>query len=148
MAGKLIKIKSDGNDVALKKLLNDLDIAETINQKQVEQNEKWTPERWYQELKKRWYFHGSSWYMRWALLKRQLTEEEMKIGCNGYNGCIPECRFYPPEGRVEEDELQRSIQSLTEYLEHEKKSCPVCSKEQHEHEDNNNKNEGRAENKE
>jgi tripartite-type tricarboxylate transporter receptor subunit TctC len=51
MVGKIIKIKSDGND-ALKKLLNDLDIAETINQKQTEQNEKWTPERWYQELKK------------------------------------------------------------------------------------------------
>lgn len=129
MTGKLIKIKSDSNE-ALKKLLNDLDIVETINQQQAEQNEKWTPERWYQELKKRWYFHGSSWYMRQALRADKLSEEEMNFGCNGFTGCIPECRFYAQEGRFEEDELQYNIQSLTEFVERMKQPCSKCAAEE------------------
>jgi hypothetical protein len=131
MTGKLIKIKSDSNE-ALKKLLNDLDVAETINEDTTaEQNKKWTPEEWYQQLKKRWYFHGSSWYMRQALHAERLSVEQMKIGCNGFTGCISECRFYPPEGRIEEDELQNNIQSLSEFVEFKNKPC---SKQEHQQE--------------
>src|SRR5215216_3007014 len=120
MVGKLIKIKSDSNET-LKKLLNDLEAAETINEDKVEQNKKWTPEEWYQQIKKRWYFHGSSWYMRQALRADRLSDEEMRFGCNGFTGCIPKCRFYPEEGRMEEDELQKNIQSLSEFVEFKKK---------------------------
>jgi hypothetical protein len=101
-------------------------------------DEPWTPERGYQELKKRWYFHGSSWYMRQAKLKRVMTKEEMDAGCNGYRGCIEECPFFPAEGTLDPEDLQLNIQSLTEYLQNEKEACPMCQKgepyEQHKHE--------------
>jgi|SRR5215216_1455386 len=133
MAGKLFKIKSDDNNT-LKKLLNDLNIAEAIEEKEIDYNKKWTPEEWYQQLKKRWYFHGSSWYMRRATLKRELSAEEMKTGCNGVSGCISECPFFPPEGRIGEAYLQYTIRSLEEYLKKERDACPICSKgEQHQH---------------
>ena len=148
MVGKLIKIKSDGND-ALKKLLGDLNIAETINEKEVERNKKWTPEEWYQQLKKRWYFHGSSWYMRQTLQAEKLSNEEMKFGCNGFTGCIPECRFYASEGRIEEDELQHNIQTLTEFVEFKKKPCSRHDgAEEQQQEEQQQQNEGRSENKE
>jgi len=134
MVGKLIKIKSDSNET-LKKLLNDLEAAETINEDKVEQNKKWTPEEWYQQIKKRWYFHGSSWYMRQALRADRLSDEEMRFGCNGFTGCIPKCRFYPEEGRMEEDELQKNIQSLSEFVEFKKKPC---SKEHHQEQQKQN----------
>jgi hypothetical protein len=137
MVGKLIKIKSDNND-ALKKLLNDLNIAEMLtNQEQnnKEQNKKWTPEKWYQEIKKRWYFHDTSWYMRQALRAEKLSNEEMRIGCNGFTGCVPKCRFAPEEGRLEEDELQHKIQSLSEFVEFKKKPC---SKENHQEQQKQN----------
>lgn len=163
MVGKLIKIKSDSND-ALKKLLNDLDIAETINQKkqEVEQAvEKWTPEQWYQEIRKRWYFHPTSWYMIQSLMPEKLTPEEMSACCNGFTGCIPECRFYQPEGRISKEELQRNIQSLTEFVAWKKAPCTAvtCSMHpdhKHNQEENSNSSsnqndeqeEGRTETKE
>jgi hypothetical protein len=127
MVGKVIKIKSEGN-YALRKLVNDLDTAELMmNQQQQinddDQDEKWSPERWYAELRKRWYFHDSSWYMRQALSAEKLSEEEMKIGCNGFTGCIEGCRFFPEEGRVEEGEIQRIIQTLSALVEFKKKPC-------------------------
>jgi len=144
--GRLIKIKSEGNDV-LKKLVNDLDRAEfmaglnanpdeLLQQQQL--NEKWTPERWYQEIKKRWYFHPTSWYMRQALQPERLTKEEMKLGCNAFTGCIPQCRFSAPEGRIEEKELQRNILSLTKFIEFMNRPCDNCAvatagEEEHHH---------------
>jgi hypothetical protein len=133
MAGhKLIKIKSDGND-ALKNLLNDLDIAETLNQKQTgggdsdgdKQDEKWTPERWYQEIKKRWYFHEASWYMF------SETEQYMKpcdhppttevsmidnlCFCTPVHGCIKKCYYYPEQGKLEYSQIQKGIEGLNKF---------------------------------
>jgi hypothetical protein len=145
LKNKVIRIEPKKNDKGLRKLLNELDIAETINQKQVEQNEKWTPERCYQELKKRWYFHGSSWYMRQALRAERLSDEEMRFGCNGFAGCIRECRFYPEEGRIEEEELQRNIQSLSEFVKFKNKPY---SKEEHHQEQQSEEQEEEKKNNE
>ena len=67
---------------------------------------KGSPEDRYQDKKKVWYFHESSWYMRRH---------------NGYDGhgcnngeCIPECRYYPEFGRIEDGEV---IQRHNEYVE-------------------------------
>ena len=43
-------------------------------------------------MKEQWMFHKSSWY------KRGLDVDDGK-GCNG-NVCIPECEFYPAEGKL------------------------------------------------
>ena len=54
------------------------------------------PEERYQLKRGHWYWHDSCWYRRNA---------------NGYDGygcnngkCIPECRFYPEYGRIEDEE--------------------------------------------
>jgi hypothetical protein len=56
------------------------------------------PEVRYQTQKKAWHFHKSCWYMRHD---------------NGYDGygcingvCVPECRFYPEDGRIEDEEVE------------------------------------------
>ena len=45
-----------------------------------------------------WYFHESSWYMR-----------GIKSGFDGQGCCdgicVPECRFYPEYGRIEDEEV-------------------------------------------
>ena len=45
----------------------------------------------YQQVKKIWDFHKSSWY-------RRGVNGYDGYGCNQYTGCIPECKFYPSEG--------------------------------------------------
>jgi hypothetical protein len=56
--------------------------------------------------KQHWYWHESSWYWR---------------GVNGYDGygcnngkCIPECRFYPEYGRIEDEEVIEDHNKLVE----------------------------------
>ena len=59
-----------------------------------------TPEERYQERKKHWYFHPSSYYMRdW---------EKGYDGkcCNTFTGCVPECRYYAKEGRITKEEIE------------------------------------------
>ena len=51
--------------------------------------EKW----WYQEKKEQWMFHKSSYYLR------GLNAYDGQ-GCNPHTGCIPECPFYPDEGKL------------------------------------------------
>ena len=65
------------------------------------------PEQRYQSQKREWYFHESSWYMRGVV-----SGYDGK-GCN--NGvCVPECRYYPHIGRIEDEEV---IESHNEYVE-------------------------------
>ena len=35
-------------------------------------------------------------------------------GCNGFTGCISECRFYLPYGRIEEDQVIAEHRELEE----------------------------------
>jgi hypothetical protein len=56
-----------------------------------------SPEQRYQKLKEAWYFHNLSWCMRHE-------DGYDGIGCN-LGECVPECRFYPNEGRIEDKEV-------------------------------------------
>lgn len=80
---------------------------DTIERKEEEaevQKEKTPEEELYQAFKKEWYFHDSSWYMRNA-------NGYDGYGCNQFTGCIPECRYYPGEGRMEEDEWKQGMKT-------------------------------------
>ncbi len=51
----------------------------------------------YQMMKQNWFFHPSSWYMR---------HDKGYDGQGCHNGvCVSECRYYPLQGRLEEDEV-------------------------------------------
>jgi hypothetical protein len=67
------------------------------------------PEQRYQQQKANFLFHDLSCYMR------RLGEED--YGCTSA-GCIPECRFYPEYGRIEDEEVieehNKWIESLTQ----------------------------------
>jgi hypothetical protein len=59
---------------------------------------KVSPDQRYQSIKKEWYFHKSSWYMR------DQSKGYDGHGCN--NGqCVPECRYYPEYRRIEDEEV-------------------------------------------
>jgi hypothetical protein len=65
-----------------------------------------SPEERYQDKKKAWYFHESSWCMRHD---------------NGYDGrgcnngkCIPECRYYLKSGRIEDEEVIQRHKEIEE----------------------------------
>ena len=77
------------------------DVWDSITQDEsdyyLKMNLRVSPEERYQDKKKAWYFHESSWYMHHN---------------NGYGGqgcsnckCIPECRYYPEYGRIEDEEV-------------------------------------------
>ncbi|HEY7570580.1 MAG TPA: hypothetical protein VH796_04345 [Nitrososphaeraceae archaeon] len=77
------------------------DVWDSITQDEsdfyLKMNLRVNPEDRYQDKKKAWYFHKSSWCMRHD---------------NGYDGqgcnngkCIPECRYYPEVGRIEDEEV-------------------------------------------
>jgi hypothetical protein len=57
------------------------------------------PEKRYQAAKKHPTSHPSSWTSRGIK-----TGYDGK-GCNQFTGCVPECRFYPETGRIEDDEV-------------------------------------------
>jgi hypothetical protein len=74
------------------------------------------PEDRYRAMKEAWYFHPTSWYMR-----RKDGGGYDGIGCNG-KACVPECKFYPQTGRIEDSEV---IQKHRELEEHYKKNNAI-----------------------
>ena len=68
------------------------------------------PEERYQHKKEAWYFHESSWYMR--------GRDGIESGYDGYgcnNGkCVPECRYYPKYGRIEDEEVIQRHKEIEE----------------------------------
>jgi hypothetical protein len=78
-----------------------------------------TPEQRYQDKKKDWFFHESSWCSR-GLDSSGYDGQ----GCNQFTGCIPECRFYLPYGRIEDDEV---IQEHKEVEEHYRKRNAIIN---------------------
>jgi hypothetical protein len=66
-----------------------------------------SPEQRYQRDKANFLFHELSCYMR------GLGEED--YGCTG-GGCIPECRFYPEYGRIEDEEVIEEHNKFVEKL--------------------------------
>lgn len=72
---------------------------------QEQQKKEMTPEEhMYQAFKKAWYFHESSYYMHDA-------KGYDGYGCNPYTGCIPGCRYYPEEGRIENEERKDGMKT-------------------------------------
>ena len=69
------------------------------------------PEERYQHKKEAWYFHESSWYMRQG-------RDGIESGYDGYgcnNGkCVPECRYYPEYGRIEDEEVIQRHKEIEE----------------------------------
>jgi hypothetical protein len=57
-----------------------------------------SPEERYQNEKKEPWFHESSYGMRGL-------EAYDGCGCHHFTGCVPECRYYPEYGRIEDDEV-------------------------------------------
>lgn len=59
--------------------------------------------------KAHWYWHESSWTWRGL----DTTGYDGK-GCNQFTGCIPECRFYPEYGRIEDEQVIDEHNELVE----------------------------------
>ena len=69
-------------------------------------NLRTSPEERYQRSKEAWYFHESSWYIRH-------NNDYDGQGCN--NGkCIPECRYYPEIGKIEDEEVIQRHKEIEE----------------------------------
>ena len=63
---------------------------------------KWlrvSPEERYKKLKNDWYCHESSWHAR------KLNGYD-KMGCNQFSGCVPECRYFPEQGRIDDEVVE------------------------------------------
>ena len=67
------------------------------------------PEERYQREKAHWYWHESSW--TWRGLDATGYDGQ---GCNQFTGCIPECRFYPEYGRIEDEQVIEEHNKLVE----------------------------------
>jgi len=57
------------------------------------------PEVRYQREKKTWRFHESSW------TARGIANGYDGKGCNGFTGCVPECRYFAETGMITDDEI-------------------------------------------
>jgi hypothetical protein len=90
------------------------DVYDTITQEeldwQLRQQLKVSPEDRYQHEKKHWYSHELSYLHQ---IKDENTGKYVDIikeyGCGRYEnnprGCVPECRYYSPTGRIEDSEV-------------------------------------------
>jgi hypothetical protein len=67
-----------------------------------------TPEERYQARKGNCCWHESGWS------HRRLDAYDGQ-GCNQFTGCIPECRFYPQYGRIEDEEVIKENRQAEEY---------------------------------
>jgi hypothetical protein len=84
---------------------------------------RFTPEERYLRRKKDWAHHDTSWCNR----NVSMNDEN---SCN-YLRCIPACRYYPDEGRIEDDEV---IKKHEEYwAEQRRKGEEMLAQKQREH---------------
>lgn len=91
---KVFKSVSNSRKGSIEELHKRIDLVEKLRRRKGELIRQMTPEERYQKMKEAWYFHDSSWYMRH-------DNGYDGYGCN--NGvCIPECRYYSKEGRIED----------------------------------------------
>jgi LPS sulfotransferase NodH len=97
------------------------DVYDTITQEELDyflkQRLKISPEERYQHAKKRWYMHESSYLHQ---TRDENTGKAVDIikeyGCGRYEnnprGCVPECRYYNPTGRIEDSEVIQKHREL------------------------------------
>jgi hypothetical protein len=93
----IFKLTSEGPSIMIVNLLEER-LSKEEKDYYKEKALKISPEQRYQIKKHHWYFHESSYSMRGL-------EACDGQGCNGFTGCIPECRFYPEYGRIEDEEV-------------------------------------------
>ena len=88
------------------------DVDETVTQDELDFGlKRWlrkTPEERYQEEREDRYFHELSCYMRGLSIIDNYDK-----GCNDQR-CIPECRFYPEHGRIEDEEVIQRYKEIVE----------------------------------
>jgi hypothetical protein len=74
-----------------------------------------SPEQRYQREKSYWYWHDLSYLDQTKDDTGKCIDIIKEYGC-GYNhgGCVPECRFYPEYGRIEDEEV---IEEHNKYVE-------------------------------
>jgi hypothetical protein len=88
------------------------DVYDTITQEELDwelrQHLKVSPEERYQHGKYHWHSHPSSWYVR---VPHNGYDGQ---GCNQFTGCVPECRFYPETGKIEDFEVIQKHRELEE----------------------------------
>jgi len=96
------------------KIRNGYDVDTTITQDELyfilKRKLRPSPEQRYQHEKSNFLFHDLSCYMNGLL--------ENGHGCTG-GGCIPECRFYPEYGRIEDKEAIEKHNKWVESLRQE-----------------------------
>ena len=93
----MFKSVSNNRNESIDELSKRIDVVEKERKKEEGKPRMTREEALYQMKKKAWYFHESSWYMRH-------NNGYDGFGCN--NGvCVPECRYYPEEGRIEDEEV-------------------------------------------
>jgi hypothetical protein len=68
------------------------------------------PEERYQHAKKDWFFHELSYlHQTWDDNNGRFVDVVKEYGCgrssNKEGVCVPECRYYPKYGRIEDDEV-------------------------------------------
>jgi hypothetical protein len=87
-------------------------------------NRKWTEEEWFQQIKKRWYFHELSWYMfeeseRYTKKcdhpMAELSYTDNPYFCTPVHGCIEDCPFHAKEGKLEYSVIQQGIEGLNHF---------------------------------
>jgi hypothetical protein len=94
---KVFKPDSNGKKKSIDEWNKRIDEVEELIKKEEERKSRAPFER-YQIWKKNWSSHESSW-------SRHGLNRYDGHGCNQFTGCIPECRYYPEEGRIDDEEL-------------------------------------------
>jgi hypothetical protein len=95
------------------------DFDESITQDELDYGLKrrlrMSPEQRYQAEKREWSFHDLSYFHQTIDDTGKCVDVIKEYGC-GYNrgGCVPECRFYPEDGRIEDEEVIEEHNKLVE----------------------------------
>jgi hypothetical protein len=101
------------------------DVYDTITQEELDwylrQQLKVPPEDRYQDKKKYWYTHELSYWHQKTIYdngKRKAVDTIKEYGCGRSNEkveggwCVPECRYYPKYGRIEDSEVIQKHREL------------------------------------
>jgi hypothetical protein len=104
----------------VKDLLGNTDIDKIV----VDLNKQWTPEKWFQQIKRRWYFHELSWYLfeETERYTKQCSHPMAEMSfidnpyfCNAITGCIEGCPYREEKGRLEYSTIQKAVSGFNHY---------------------------------
>lgn len=81
-----------------------------------------SPEERYQNEKREWFFHELSYLHQTVDDNGKVVDIIKEYGCGHWSNkreggcCVPECRFYPEYGRIEDEEVIADHNSIVESL--------------------------------